>query len=55
MNQLKFIPMIIRFLFLISLLCVVTVHAQSVLPEKNQPSGLTVDFLAHAGQVFRNR
>ncbi|MDO8928549.1 MAG: family 78 glycoside hydrolase catalytic domain, partial [Bacteroidota bacterium] len=47
-------PKLCDFLFLISFLCALTFHAQSSIPEKNQPSGLTIDFLAHAGQVFRN-
>lgn len=47
-------PKLHDFLFLISFLCALTFHAQSSIPEKNKPSGLTVDFLAHAGQVFRN-
>jgi hypothetical protein len=50
MNQ----PKLRNFLFLISFLCALTFQVQSAIPEKNQPSGLTVDFLAHAGQVFRN-
>ncbi len=50
MNQ----PKLRIFLFLISLMCTFAFHAQSAISEKNQPSGLTVDFLAHAGQVFRN-
>lgn len=50
MNQ----PKLRNFLFLISFLCALTFHVQSAIPEKNQPSGLTVDFLAYAGQVFRN-
>jgi hypothetical protein len=29
-------------------------QTQSAIPEKNQPSGLSVNFLTHAGQVFRN-
>ena len=41
-------------LFLISFLCVFPFYTQSAIPEKNQPSGLTVDFLSHTGQVFRN-
>lgn len=41
-------------IFLIFLLSGLCFQAQSAIPEKNQPSGLTIDFLAHAGQVFRN-
>jgi hypothetical protein len=47
-------PKLCDFLSLISFLLVFTFQAQSAIPERNQPSGLTVDFLSHAGQVFRN-
>lgn len=38
-------------LFLFAGMCF---QVQSAIPEKNQPSGLSVNFLAHAGQVFKN-
>jgi hypothetical protein len=41
-------------LFLIFLLSGMCFQTQSAIPEKNQPSGLSVNFLTHAGQVFRN-
>jgi len=55
MNQLlKFHQRIHLSFFLIFLLAGMCFQAQSAVPERNQPSGLTVDFLSHAGQVFRN-
>ena len=55
MNQLpKFYQRIHFPFFLIFLFAGMCFHAQSAIPERNQPSGLTVDFLSHAGQVFRN-
>ena len=55
MNQLRklFQRINLRF-FLIFILSGIFFNAQSVLPEKNKPSGLTIDFLAHADQTFRN-
>jgi hypothetical protein len=41
-------------LFLISFLCAFSFCALSTIPEKNQPSGLTINFLSHTGQVYRN-
>ncbi len=41
----------IIFIFLISGFCS---QVQSAIPEKNQPSGLSVNFLTHAGQVLLN-
>lgn len=40
--------------FLIFLFAGMCFHAQSAIPERNQPSGLTVVFVSHTGQVFRN-
>ncbi|MBW8330601.1 MAG: hypothetical protein K0M40_01155 [Prolixibacteraceae bacterium] len=54
MHQPKSIQKIRNFLLLISFLFVFAFHAQSAIPERNEPSGLTVDFLSQAGQVFRN-
>ena len=55
MNQLlKFYQRINLQFFLIFLFAGTCFTAQSAIPERNQPSGLTVDFLSHAGQVFRN-
>lgn len=55
MNQLQKTFQRIHFrFFLIFILSGIFFQAQAVLPEKNKPSGLTVDFLAHTGQVFRN-
>ena len=55
MNQLsKIIHVNFSLFFLIFLLAGTCLSAQSAIPERNQPSGLTVDFLSHAGQVFRN-
>ena len=41
-------------IFLIILFSGMCFQAQSAIPEKSQPSGLFVNFLTHAGQVFRN-
>jgi len=55
MNRLAKISQFISSrIFLIFLLSGMYFSVQSAIPEKNQPSGLTVDFLSHAGQVFRN-
>jgi hypothetical protein len=40
--------------FLIVMLSIWNLQAQSVTPHKNPPSQLTVDFLSHANQVFKN-
>lgn len=40
--------------FLVIILSVWSFQAKSIAPHTNQPSQLTVDFLSHAGQVFRN-
>ncbi len=50
MNLLKFRNFVFLFAFLIGL----SVQAFPVIPERNQPSCLSVNFLTHAGQVFRN-
>jgi hypothetical protein len=55
MNQLLKINQIFNYHFLlIFLFSGIFFQVQSAIPEKNRPSGLTIDFLAHAGQVFRN-
>ncbi|MBL7967927.1 MAG: hypothetical protein JNK09_13075 [Prolixibacteraceae bacterium] len=48
MNLIKSCVLLISFLFALSF------DAQSANPEKNQPNGLTVNFLSHAGQVYQN-
>lgn len=37
-----------------ALLLLLAFQAGAAIPEQKQPSGLTVNFLSHAGQVFRN-
>jgi hypothetical protein len=55
MNQLQKTFQRIHFrFFLIFILSGIFFNTHAILPEKNKPSGLTVDFLAHTGQVFRN-
>ncbi|MBW8326163.1 MAG: family 78 glycoside hydrolase catalytic domain [Prolixibacteraceae bacterium] len=55
MNHLQnFFQRINLLFFLIFVLTGISFPLQSAISKKNQPSGLTVDFLAHAGQVFRN-
>ncbi|MBV5312602.1 MAG: hypothetical protein JZU47_04855 [Prolixibacteraceae bacterium] len=55
MNRLqKLFQRVNLLLFLIFMLSGISFQVQSAIPEKNQPSGLTVDFLTHSGQVFRN-
>jgi alpha-L-rhamnosidase len=55
MNQLRRIRQQINFrVLLIFLLSGLFIHVQSAVPEKNQPSGLNINFLANASQVFRN-
>jgi len=51
MNRLAKISFNIFLIFLLSGMCF---QVQSAVPEKNQPSGLTINFLAHADQVFLN-
>jgi hypothetical protein len=51
MNRLAKISFNILLIFLLSGMCF---SVQSAVPEKNQPSGLTINFLAHADQVFLN-
>lgn len=51
MNRLTKISFNILLIFLLSGMCF---SVQSAVPEKNQPSGLTINFLAHADQVFLN-
>jgi len=54
MNRLqKLFKRINLLFFLMFMLTGIFFQVQSAIPEKNQPSGLTVDFLAHTGQVFR--
>ncbi len=50
MNPLKLRNFVFLFAFLIGW----TVQGLSAIPERNQPTGLSVNFLTHAGQVFRN-
>jgi len=55
MNHLQKLFQRVDLLFLlIFMLSGISFQVQSAIPEKYQPSGLTVDFLAHTGQVFRN-
>ena len=55
MNRLSKIFQIISYrIFLIFLLSGMYSPVKSAVPEKNQPSGLTINFLAHADQVLRN-
>ncbi len=51
MNRLAKISFNILLIFLLSGMCF---SVQSAVPEKNQPSGLTINFLTHADQVFLN-
>ena len=55
MNRLSKISQIISYrIFLIFLFSGICFQVQSVVPEKSRPSGLTINFLAHADQVFLN-
>lgn len=55
MNQfLKSIRKISFGTFLLLLFCCLNYHAQCAIPKENRPSGLTINFLARAGQVFSN-
>ncbi len=51
---LKPIREISRGILLLLLVCGVNFQLQSATSEKDQPSGLTLNFLAHAGQVYSN-
>jgi hypothetical protein len=53
-QMLKFCKRINLQFFLIFFLAGRCFTANGLIPENNQPSGLTVDFLSHAGQVYRN-
>jgi len=50
MDQLKLKNFVFFFAFLIAW----SFQGLSAIPERNQPTGLSVNFLTHAGQVFRN-
>ena len=55
MNRLSKISQIIcNRIFLIFLLSGMNFQVQSAVPEKNQPSDLSINFLTHADQVFLN-
>jgi len=55
MNRLqKLFQRVNLLLFLMFMLSGISFQVQSAIPGKNQPSGLTVDFLSHSGQVFGN-
>lgn len=55
MNQfLKSIREISLGMVLLIFFCGVNFQVQSATPEKDQPSGLTINFLAHAEQVYSN-
>jgi len=43
-----------RGILLLLLVCGLNFQVQSATSEKDQPSGLTINFLAHAGQVYSN-